>query len=260
MSGHRVLPGRGDRQPRARCRPGPALAPRSLCWVRSLLPSEEGRAWWAEVTSCLAETPDPGQHRQYVRSYRRSVPQVVWTSWTLHVRCVAPAPVGVGYSSVKWKGTKMTSLSPEAKFGIKLQSRPGPRSLDQMYSLVIGLVVLILGIIGLLMTGFRNFTEMTDHSILGLFQVNGFHSVVYILFGLFWLMGAFALTPAGNQGVNIALGGALLLVVIWGFLGYMSLLSIPPGINGDNLLHLVVALATLIVGGGLLSGRERDTA
>ena len=267
MSGHRLLVagdgknlGGTSRRDGQATGPGPALGPRSLCWVRSLLPSEEGRTWWAEVTSCLAETSDPGQRRQYVRSYRRSVPQVVWTSWTSQVRCVAPAPVGVEYSSVKWKGRKMTSLSPEAKFGIKVQDRPGPRTLDQQYSMIIGVVVLLLGLIGLFMTGFRNFTEMTNHSILGLFQVNGFHSIVYILFGLFWLMGAFTLTPAGNQGVNIALGGVLLLVTIWGFLGYMSLLSIPPGINGDNLLHLVVALVSLIVGGGLLSGREPATA
>jgi len=270
MSGHRVfvagdseiLGGIGlrDRQATARLRSGPAWGPRSLCWVRSLLPGEEGSAWWAEVTSCLAETSDPGQRRRYVRSYRRSVPQVIWTSWTPQVHCIAPAPVGVGYSTVKWKGTKMATLNPEAKFGIKIGSRPGPRTLDQMYSLIIGLVVLVLGIVGLLITGFRNFTEMTDHSILGLFQVNGYHAVVYILFGLFWLLGAFALTPAGNQGLNIALGGALLLVAIWGFLGYMSLLSIPAGINGDNLLHLVVALVTVIVGGGLLSGHQSDTA
>jgi hypothetical protein len=44
---------------------------------------------------------------------------------------------------------------------------------------------------------------------------------------------------------------------VLGFLGYMSLLSIPAGINGDNLLHLAVALASVIVGGGLLSGRSR---
>jgi hypothetical protein len=80
---------------------------------------------------------------------------------------------------------------------------------------------------------------------------------VYIIFGLLWLLGAYALTPAGNQGMNIAVGGVLVLVAVLGFLGYMSLLSIPPGINGDNLLHLVVGLASLIVGGGLLSGGDR---
>jgi hypothetical protein len=75
-----------------------------------------------------------------------------------------------------------------------------------------------------------------------------------------WLLGAFALTPAGNQGMNIAVAGALLLVAVLGFLGYWSLLSIPPGINGDNLLHLVVAVTTLIIGGGALSAGSRQGA
>ena len=101
--------------------------------------------------------------------------------------------------------------------------------------------------------------------------VNAHHSIgirALLLFGTHeqkqkWLpklvtgeqLGAFALTPAGNQGLNIALGGVLLILAVLGFLGYWNLLSIPAGINGDNLLHLVVALATLIVGGGLLSRR-----
>ncbi|MDQ4102655.1 MAG: DUF4383 domain-containing protein [Actinomycetota bacterium] len=155
------------------------------------------------------------------------------------------------------EGDKMSTLSPEDKFGIKLDSRPGPRTIDQMYSVILGLVVIVLGILGFFLTGFTNFTEMTDHAIFGLFQTNGFHNLVYIIFGLLWLLGAFTLTPAGNQGMNIAVGGALVLVALLGYLGYMSLLSIPPGINGDNILHLVVGLASVIVGGGLLSGSGR---
>jgi hypothetical protein len=123
-------------------------------------------------------------------------------------------------------------------------------------------VVLVLGILGFILTGFTNFTEMTNHAVFGLFQTNGFHNVVYLILGVFWLLGAFALTPPGNQGMNIAVGGALLLVAVLGFLGYWSLLSIPPGVNGDNILDLAVAIATLIVGGGLLSagGRRSTTA
>ena len=151
----------------------------------------------------------------------------------------------------------MSTPSPEDKFGIKLDSRPGPRTIDQMYSVILGLVVIVLGILGFFLTGFTNFTEMTDHAIFGLFQTNGFHNLVYIIFGLLWLLGAFTLTPAGNQGMNIAVGGALVLVALLGYLGYMSLLSIPPGINGDNILHPVVGLASAIVGGGLLSGSGR---
>jgi hypothetical protein len=264
MSGHRALRvgdseilggiGLAEGWATAGCRADALLVPRSLRSVRGLLPGAEGQAWWAEVISCLAETPDSGERRQYVRSYRRSVPRLVWTSWTPQVRCVVPAPVGAGYSSVKWKGTTVATLSPEEKFGIRYGS-PGPRTIDQMYSLLLGIVVIVLGIIGFILTGFTNYTEMTDHYILWLFQTNGYHNTVYIIVGLLWLLGAFALTPAGNQGLNIALGGVLLILAVLGFLGYWHLLSIPVGINGDNLLHLVVAVATLLIGGGLFSRR-----
>ncbi|MBV9140725.1 MAG: DUF4383 domain-containing protein [Pseudonocardiales bacterium] len=154
----------------------------------------------------------------------------------------------------------MAFTSPEEKFGIRLQSKPGPRTIDQGYSVLLGLVVIVLGILGFVLTGFTNFTEMTDHMIFGVFQTNGFHNLTYIVFGLLWLMGAFALTPAGNQGMNIAVGGALLLVAVLGYMGYWSLLSIPAGVNGDNILHLAVGLASLIVGGGLLSAGDRQPA
>lgn len=153
--------------------------------------------------------------------------------------------MGVGYSSVKWKGTKVATLSPEEKFGIRYGSR-GIRTVDQIWSLLIGIVVILLGILGFIQTGFTNYTEMTDHYIFGLFQTNGFHNTAYIVVGLLWLLGAFALTPAGNQGLNIALTVVLLILAVLGFLGYWHLLSIPAGVNGDNVLHLVAAIATLI--------------
>ncbi|HJT04304.1 MAG TPA: DUF4383 domain-containing protein [Pseudonocardiaceae bacterium] len=150
----------------------------------------------------------------------------------------------------------MAIVGPEEKFGIKLHSKSGHRTIDQSYSLLLGIVVIVLGILGFFLTGMANYTEMSDHYILGLFQTNGFHNTIYIILGVFWLIGAFALTPAGNQGMNIAFGGILLLVGVMGFMGYWSLLSIPPGINGDNILDVVVGLVTLLVGGGALSAGQ----
>lgn len=69
----------------AHLRAVPPLAPRTLRWVRSLLPGDEGAAWLAEVTSCLAEAHDKGERRRYVRSYRRGLPQLIWTSWALRL-------------------------------------------------------------------------------------------------------------------------------------------------------------------------------
>lgn len=70
---------------RAAARVSAVSAPTSLRLVRGLLPGDERTAWWAEVNSCLAETVDPGERRQYVRNYRREVPQLIWTSWSEHL-------------------------------------------------------------------------------------------------------------------------------------------------------------------------------
>jgi hypothetical protein len=147
----------------------------------------------------------------------------------------------------------MATLTPEEKFGIRYRN-PGARSSDQKYSMFVGIVAIVLGIIGFIQTGFTNYAEMSDHYIFGLFQTNGFHNTMFIIVGLFWLMGAFTLTPAGNQGLNIALGIILLIFAVLGFMGYWNLLSVAGGLNGNNILDLVLAFTTLFIGGGLLSG------
>ena len=147
----------------------------------------------------------------------------------------------------------MAFVGPEEKFGIKIQSRKSPRTIEQNFSLVAGLTYLTGGIIGFFVTGFGNITEMTNHALFGIFMLNPYHNIVHIGIGAFWLLGAFALTAAGNEGLNIAIGGIYTLATVIGFLGYLSLLSIPSGMAGDNFLHLVTAIATLIFGTGILS-------
>ena len=58
--------------------------------------------------------------------------------------------------------------------------------------------------------------------------------------------------------MNIAIGGIYALAGVIGWLGYLSLLSIPPGPVGDQWLHLVTALVTLIFGTGLISASRRQ--
>ena len=149
----------------------------------------------------------------------------------------------------------MAFASPEDKFGIKIQSRRAPRTLDQNFSLIAGLVYVTIGVIGFFYTGFANFTEVTDDALFGIFLLNPFHNIVHIGLGAFWLLGAFALTPAGNQGLNIAIGGFYVLAALLGFLGYLSLISVPAGFDADNFLHLLSGLPALIFGSGLLSGQ-----
>ncbi len=67
----------------------PGVVPPSLRWLGSLLPSDEGAAWLAEVLSCLAETPARRERRRHIRSYRRAAPDLLWTSWATYLRSLA---------------------------------------------------------------------------------------------------------------------------------------------------------------------------
>jgi cation transporter-like permease len=147
----------------------------------------------------------------------------------------------------------MTLVSPEEKFGIKMQARSGARTVSQKYSIIAGIIAIVLGVCGFFWTGFAKFTEPSNRAIFGFFPSNGYHNILYIIFGLLWLVAAFALTPAGSEGINIALAAALSIAAGLGWLGYwVSLLNIQPGPNPDNFLHTALAVATLIFGSGLI--------
>lgn len=151
----------------------------------------------------------------------------------------------------------MTFASPEDKFGIKLEARDG-RTLEQNFSMIAGIIYLLGGIIGFFYTGFTsNLTQSPGTAVFGLFMVNPFHNIVHIAVGGLWLLGAFALTAAGNEGLNIAIGGFYVLAALLGFLGYLSFISVGAGNAPDNYLHLVTGLLALVFGSGLLSAMGR---
>ncbi|MGH4010993.1 MAG: DUF4383 domain-containing protein [Pseudonocardiaceae bacterium] len=145
------------------------------------------------------------------------------------------------------------TVDPESKFGIKIQSRGQGKTLEQKFAVLAGAVYVAIGVIGFFYTGFTSFTEMTNEAMFGIFLLNPFHNIVHIAVGALWLGAAFTLTPAGTEGVNFAIGGFYALAAILGFLGYLSLVSIPAGNDPDNWLHLLTAVITLIFGSGILS-------
>ncbi|HET9254003.1 MAG TPA: DUF4383 domain-containing protein [Pseudonocardiaceae bacterium] len=149
----------------------------------------------------------------------------------------------------------------EAAFGIRTQR--GTKTLAQRYSLVAGVVYLAFGVIGFLWTGFGGGAGMMSDMLFGIFMVNPFHNVVHLVVGLLWLLGAFALTTAGAEGLNIALGSFWALATVLGYLGYLSALAVNGGTTPDNFLHLGTAVLTLVCGTGLLralSGGRAATA
>jgi hypothetical protein len=75
-------------------------------------------------------------------------------------------------------------------------------------------------------------------------------------------LAAFAFIPAGTEGMNIAIAGVYALAAVLGFTGYLSSPSIPTS-DRDNWLHVVSALAPLILGSGLvraMGGRQAAIA
>lgn len=140
----------------------------------------------------------------------------------------------------------------ETKFWIKIQSQRGSMILAQKFSAVAGVGYLALGVVGFFRTGLSGGTSMMNDMLFGIFMVNPFHNVVHLTVGVLWLLGAFVLTGAGAEGLNLALGCFWVLATVPGFLGYLSALAVMPGTTPDNFLHLVTAAATLVLGTGLL--------
>jgi len=143
--------------------------------------------------------------------------------------------------------------------GITTQTGRGSMVLAQKFSLVAGVAYLALSVAGFFRTGLSGGTGLMNDMLFGIFMVNPIHNVVHLIVGMLWLLAAFVLTAAGAEGINLALGGFWVLATVLGFLGYLGALAVMPGTAPDNFLHLVTAIATLVLGAGLLPALRRGS-
>lgn len=131
------------------------------------------------------------------------------------------------------------------------------RSLGQWLALVIGVVYLLVGVAGFLVTGFDGFASPEGESLLG-FEVNPLHNIVHLA------IGALGVAMWSNRANARMFGWILLLgygaATIYGFVvagsdGAENFLAIN---QADNFLHLASALA----GGVVIATAQpgRDTA
>lgn len=143
----------------------------------------------------------------------------------------------------------MTTLSPGSAWGVRT-GRLGPRSVEQVFALIVGLVYLVLGIIGLIATRSQPLISRTDVTLFGIIHVDPLHCLVLLFLGLLSLFAALVLTPPATEGVNLAIAGALILVAILGYLGDLDdLLSIPGQMNPNIVLYFVLGIVTLLFAG-----------
>ena len=128
-------------------------------------------------------------------------------------------------------------------------------NIQRTVALVFGIVFLLIGLLGFV-------PALTPGgALLGLFMVNGVHSVVHLLFGVFGIAAAFT----GFSRLYNRVGGVIYLVLaLVGFIALLGVSALAPGgmllglvmINmADNFLHLVIGLVLAYVGFAIQSSR-----
>ena len=125
----------------------------------------------------------------------------------------------------------------------------------ELLALAFGAIYLLIGIIGFFITGFDNFAEHTDLTLLG-FEINPLHNIVHILVGAAGIALSRTLRSARTFGWLLAVAyGATFLYGLFaaGREDAVNFLSL----NGaDNVLHLASALVLL----GVALSQDKDTA
>lgn len=116
----------------------------------------------------------------------------------------------------------------------------------QIYSLVFGATLLLVGILGFIAEASFNTGSDLNGSNLILFEVNGWHNLVHIASGLLGL--ALWRSLSGARGFALGFGAVYLVVTLWGFIDGNDVLGLIPVNGADNVLHLLIALAGIAAG------------
>ena len=136
------------------------------------------------------------------------------------------------------------------------------KTAPEMLALAIGAVYLLIGLIGFAVTGFDNFAQHTDKTLLG-FEINPLHNIVHILIGAVGLALSRTLAGARRFGWILLIGyGATFAYGLYAAnrTDQSNFLSLN---MADNWLHLASALAGLAIAlwpvrtGSALGGGDR---
>jgi Domain of unknown function (DUF4383) len=130
------------------------------------------------------------------------------------------------------------------------------RTPAQVYSLVFGATLLLVGIVGFIADSSFDTGSGVNGSDLIIFEVNGWHNLVHIASGLVGL--ALWRNPASARAFALGFGAVYGLVTVWGFVDGNDVLGLIPVDTADNLLHL--AISGLGLAAGLASSERPATA
>jgi hypothetical protein len=118
------------------------------------------------------------------------------------------------------------------------------RTWPELLALAVGAIYTLIGIIGFFITGFENFFQHTDKTLLG-FEINGMHNLVHLVIGVAGLVLGRTLAGARNYGWLLAVGyGAAFIYGLFATGKDWDFLSLN---WADNILHLLTALVGLLI-------------
>jgi hypothetical protein len=120
------------------------------------------------------------------------------------------------------------------------------RTPAQLYSLLFGIVLLAVGVLGFIADSSFGTGSDVEGSDFIIFEVNGWHNIVHILSGLLGL--ALARRRDTARAYALGFGAVYLVVTIWGFITGDQVLWLIPVDAADNVLHLLIAVAGLAAG------------
>jgi hypothetical protein len=125
----------------------------------------------------------------------------------------------------------------------------GARSPAQVFALVIGATLTVVGIVGFFYNASFGTGDGTERdAVLGVLDVNGWHNLVHIATGGVGLL--VAGSYGGSRAYALGLGGLYLVVALLGFLAGNGdeIFNLIPVNTEDNFLHLLIGLAGLAGG------------
>lgn len=120
------------------------------------------------------------------------------------------------------------------------------RTPAQLYALLFGAVLLLVGIVGFAADSSFGTGGDVDGSNLIAFEVNGWHNLVHIASGIAGL--ALARTVAGARTFALGFGAVYAVVTLWGFIDGNDVLGLIPVNTADNFLHLAIAALGIAAG------------
>jgi len=128
-------------------------------------------------------------------------------------------------------------------------------STAQRLSQIFGIVFVIVGLAGFVITGGSMDASMAAPKLLGLFPLNVMHNLVHLLFGVWGLLGA--RTFAGAKSYLFGAGVIYLVLALCGYFVPSGFGLVP--IGGANVgLHGL--LGVVLVGAALSTARGTETA